>query len=152
MKIVEGKQAVLKPYRTEKECAQPKQGKAALPLELVACPVKGPQTVTCSSVTLSDAKIQVPKDCILRKVSEADMQKPVECFTQEILDVRMQSAIGSAAHIDDVTINKLQTTEAQVIPATPELERMMEETEPKMSRLKKKKSFADKILHITNSE
>ena len=79
------------------------------------------------------------------------MLKPVECFTREIPDVKVHSAIGSAAHIDDITINNLQTTKAQVISATPELEQMMEETEPKVSRLKKRKWIADKIFHITNS-
>ncbi|MDE6566420.1 MAG: hypothetical protein K2K70_01655 [Lachnospiraceae bacterium] len=152
MKIIEGKQAVLKPYRTEEECVLPIQGQIALPLKPATCPVMEPQTVTCSSVALSDAKIQEPKDCILRKVSEADMQKPVERFTQEIPDARMQLATESALQIDDITINNLQTTEAQVIPATPELEQMMEGTEPKMSRWKKKKWFADTIMHITNSQ
>lgn len=152
VKIVEGKRAVLKPYRTERDCILPRQGQTALPLEPMVCPVREPQTVTCSSAALSDARIQVPKAGILRRVSEADMQKPVECITQEIPDVRMHSAMGSAVHVEDITINDLQTTEAQMIPATPDLEQMMEETEPKMSRLKKKKGFADKIFHITNSQ
>lgn len=152
VKIVEGKQAVLKPYLTEKECILPRQGQTASPLKPIACPVKEPQMLTCSSVTLSDARIRVPKAGKFRKVSEADMQKPVECIIQEIPDVRMHLAMGSAAHVDDITINNLQTTEAQMIPATPDLEHMMEETEPKMSQLKKKKGFADKIFHITNSQ
>lgn len=155
MKIVEGKQAVLKPYRTEKTCILPREGQTVLPLEPVDIIMRKP--VKCETQTLQGAgeiiqhvETKTPRDCILRKVSEADMQKPVECFIREIPDVKIHSAIESAAHIDDITINSLQTTKAQVISATPELEQMMEETEPKMPGLKKRKWFADKILHITN--
>lgn len=159
MKIVEGKQAVLQPYRTEKECVRPKRGQTVLPLEPVACPVRKLSTAICSSVRLSDAReiirhteTQVPKDCVLQTVSEIEMHKPVECPSQEIPDIVVQSVTESASHIDDITIKNLQTTAAQVISATPELERMMQETESGMSRMKKKRWFADTILRITNTK
>lgn len=162
MKIIEGKQAVLKPYRTEKGCVLPREGRTALPLKLATCPVMELSAATCSSVDLSDAKIRRPvayasheiPDIVMREPIDCgtEMHKPVKCSTQEISDIVMRPTVKSATHIDDITIKNLQTREAQVIPATPELERMMEETEPKMSGLKKKKCFADTILHITNSK
>lgn len=167
MRIIEGKQAVLRSYRTERECVLPKRGQTVLPLEPVACPMRDPSTAACSPVTVSDgnicrpaahefrevsdANIRRPVAYESREISDADMHRPVERSMQEIPDVVMRSATESVSHIDDIIINKLQTTEAQVIPATPELEQIMGGTEARMPRMKKRKWFADKILHITNS-
>lgn len=148
MKIIEGKQAVLRPYQTEKECVLPMREQIVSPLKPVECK---PRMIPCTGEIIRHVETQEPKDCILRRVSEGDMQKPVERSAQEILDIT-PPATTFATDIDDITINHLQTTEAQVIPATPELEQMMEKTESGMSRMKKKKWFADTILGITNSK
>ena len=156
MKIIEGKQAVLQPYQTESD-AKIRRPIAYIPQKISNIAMRKP--IDCESQTLQDARkiirhmdTLVPKDCIPQMVSDAEMRKPVERPIQEIPDVMVQSVTESVSHIDDIVVKQLQTTEAQVIPATPELEQMMGETEAGRTRMKKKKWFADTILHITNSQ
>ncbi|MDE6852652.1 MAG: hypothetical protein K2J67_09235 [Lachnospiraceae bacterium] len=169
MKMIEGKQAVLRPYRRETDCVLSQRVLNVQPLEPVICPVAECSTAQWISGSVSDAETQKPVEYVSRKISDTELQRPVECVPRRMSDMGLQEPIecipkripvseeqtlraavqAPVACIPQTASGRsLQPARAQVIPATPEWGQTLEET---MSGRKKRKWLAETILHMMDS-
>ena len=164
MKIIEGKQAVLRPYRTEQECVLPQRGQSVRPLEPVDCPITERKLAGCVPAEVQNAKMQEPVEGIFRRIPDAEMQKPVEFLSQsnylDVSCVEVQAPIECIPQklpeteqknlaMENITIAPLQPVRAQVISASPEWRQLLDGTTSGMSVREKRKLLAENILHMT---
>lgn len=58
MRVIQGKQAVLRPYLSEKQCVRPVQGQAAVPVKPIDYAVKG--------VSVRKAEVSEARECFVQ--------------------------------------------------------------------------------------
>lgn len=84
MRVIQGKQAVLRPYLSEKQCVMPIQGKAAVPGK--------PMDYVMKKAAVRTAEVSEPRECL---VQQAEMQAlPIREQTIEHADVRDISTVS----------------------------------------------------------
>lgn len=164
MKIIEGKQAVLRPYRTERQCVLPQKGQKVIPLEPVDCPIMEQKMAGCLPAEIQNVQIREPVEGNFRRISDAEMQKPVEFLSQsnclEVSCVELQAPIECVPQklsetgqtnlaMENITVAPLQPVRAQIIPASPEWGQTLDERTSGMSGREKRKWLAENILHMT---
>lgn len=119
MKIIEGKQAVLRPYRTEKECVRPHRGQNALTVEPMVCTVTELPTAGAAPRKIPDAEIHKPVEGNPRTISDAEMRKPVECNPQMISYAPVQKPIESVSQVIlDAQVQEPSESVSQVVSGT----------------------------------
>ncbi len=131
MKIIEGKQAVLHPYRT---------------------------SVTNVPRRISDSEMRRPVEVNISRVTDADLQKPVYGTPRKATEsVGMVFPMETRTPVDctlqTASERTLQPVRAQVDPVSPEWGQMWNENTNGMSGRKKRKwlaDLADNIMHMTD--
>lgn len=155
MKIIEGKTAAV----LDAELQEPVEY-AAYEIPVIAA--KKPEEYTPQA--LEDAEMKVPVRCVPRRIFDRDIRKPVDSVPKQASDLEMRNPMNrtiparldeaapvqaeTATQIADYAAEPLQTTMAQVVPATQELGQFLDETRFRRSDLKKRQRFAENILHI----
>lgn len=164
MKILEGKRAVLRPYRTERECVLPQRGQNVKPLEPMDCPIMEQKIAGCLPAEIQNAQMRKPVEGKCHRISDSEMQKPVEFLSRsnflEVSCVELQAPIECIPQqlseteqknlaMENITAAPLQPVRAQVIPASPEWGQTLDETTSGMTGREKRKWLAENILHMT---
>lgn len=144
MKITEGKQAVLRPYK-EGQYLQPKQAEPVKCLTPEAYTGRTLSAAPCIPKTVYTAKTRVPYDCMPIEASPDSSVRLADC-------VRDTGPVTVPQELqpEQVTARTLVTNQVQPVSATPELGKMLDETASELSGVEKKKWFAEAVLHMAH--
>ena len=89
---------------------------------------------------------------MVKRESALEFVKPLGNITSVQFHKAVPVQAETTTQIADFAAKPLQTTTAQIIPATQELGQLLDETRSKTSDFKKKQRFAENILHMNPLE